>query len=176
MFICENVTDEGDVEGEKSEDDKKSFIKIPKTLKRDLYFFDITKKIAESQNDRFGYKFAAMIVHRHKVISVGTNLEKTHPFAARFGRNQDSTFWHAETHAIYNAYKNGIDDSIFSKSTMYVVRLKLKNNKGQKHQILGLSKPCKGCMNCINFFGIKKIVYSIDQDKYGYGFDIIECK
>lgn len=145
-----------------------------KNMERDKYFFDFACKIAESQKDRFGYKFAAIIVYRNEVVSVGTNLEKTHPFAARFGRNEDATFWHAETHAIYNAYRRGVDHGVFSKSSLYVVRLKLKNNRGHKTNILGISKPCKGCMNCIDVFDIKRVVYSLDEDKNGYGFEVME--
>jgi len=129
----------------------------------DRKWFDLTLKIAESQTPKFGYRFAAVLVSRGEVISVGTNVDKTHPFAARFGRNPDATYWHAETHAIHNAYKADTPRKVFEKSTLYVTRLKILKNQNTHTLTPGIARPCVGCMNCIQVFGIPRVVYSLDN-------------
>lgn len=128
----------------------------------DKKWFDLATKIASSQTPKFGYRFAAVLVSRGEVISVGTNVDKTHPFAARFGRNPDATYWHAETHAIHNAYKADTPRKIFEKSTLYVARLKSPSSRSTT-LVPGLARPCRGCMNCIQVFGIPRVVYSLDN-------------
>lgn len=136
----------------------------------DRKWFDTALKIAAGQTPKFGYRFAAVLVSRGEIVSVGTNVDKTHPFAARYGRNPDATFWHAETHAIYLAHKSGTSSKVFQKCTLYVARLKIKKNgRGESDQTLvpGIARPCKGCFNCINVFEIPRVVYSLD-DVYDY--------
>lgn len=131
----------------------------------DQKFMDLAFRIAESQTQKFGKFFSAILVYRNRVISVGSNLEKTHPFAVKFGRNQSAIFWHAETHAIYNATRNNFTTDEFRKSTLYVCRLK-KPKARAKQFVTGLAKPCLGCLSCVNVFGIPRVVYSVDGGKF----------
>lgn len=133
----------------------------------DKKWFDLAMKIAESQTPKFGYRFAAVLVSRGEVVSVGTNVDKTHPFAARFGRNPDATYWHAETHAIHTAYKANTPSKVFQKSTLYVARVKSPRSRTTE-LVPGLARPCKGCMSCIHVFEIPRVVYSLDNvNDYG---------
>ena len=75
---------------------------------------------------------------------------KTHPFQARFSRNPDSIYLHAETAALLDAINNGQDPT---GGVMHVIR-RMKNNT------LGLARPCNGCMKALDAYGINKIVYS----------------
>jgi deoxycytidylate deaminase len=53
-------------------------------------------------------------------------------------------------------------------STLYVHRVKRKSSLNQKDWIDGLALPCEGCTSAIMSFGIKRVVYSTDeQDIYG---------
>jgi tRNA(Arg) A34 adenosine deaminase TadA len=132
-------------------------------MTQDRKWFDLAMKIAGSQTPKFGYRFAAVLVSRGEVISVGTNMDKTHPFAARYGRNPDATYWHAETHAIHNAYKAETAPKTFQKSTMYVARLKIRKEGSNRTLAPGLARPCKGCMHCMQVFEIPRVVYSLDD-------------
>ena len=52
----------------------------------------------------------------------------------------------------------------FDKSFLYVVRTKWDSS--DKNVIInGLSKPCGGCMDCIDEYKIKYVVYTLDQVK-----------
>ncbi|NDB61641.1 hypothetical protein EB001_24855, partial [bacterium] len=59
-------------------------------------------KIAEA-NDDSNIRFAAAVVYRNKIVSVGYNRRKSHPFQAKFAKNPEAIFLHAEVHAIKNA-------------------------------------------------------------------------
>jgi len=92
----------------------------------------------------------AAITKKNDIIGVGKNQMKTHPFQAKFSRNPDSIYLHAETAALLDAINNGIDPT---GGVMHVIR-RLKNNT------LGLARPCNGCMKALDAYGINKIVYS----------------
>ena len=107
-------------------------------------------------------RLAACIVYKNDVVSFGVNQMKSHPFQARYGKNTDSVFLHAETAAIKNALKC-ISVKELEKSTLYICRVK------HHGQLLGfgMSKPCTGCFRCINTFNIPKVIYTLDNGSYG---------
>ena len=47
---------------------------------------DTLVKIAEA-NDDSNIRFAAAIVHRNQIISIGYNRRKSHPFQAKYAKN-----------------------------------------------------------------------------------------
>jgi tRNA(Arg) A34 adenosine deaminase TadA len=110
-------------------------------------------------------RFASAIVYKNDVVSFGTNAHKSHPFQARFGKNQDSIYLHSEINAIYNALKQTTTE-ILSKSTLYICRVKYES-EFKENFIFGLSKPCLGCSRAISEFKIKNVIYSLDGNKYG---------
>jgi hypothetical protein len=86
--------------------------------------FQTITTIAQDIQGDGNARVVAAVVHRHRnIISVGHNSRQSHPFQLRYGRNKDSIFWHAETHAIYNALRRE-PISMLEKCWMYVVRLK----------------------------------------------------
>lgn len=107
-------------------------------------------------------KLAAVLVIRNDIISVGTNTHKTHPLQKKFSKNSDSIFLHAEINCIVNALKN-IDESELKKATLYVYRVKKTRRFGQEW-VDGLAAPCSGCMGAIKHFGIKRVIYSTDEN------------
>lgn len=104
-------------------------------------------------------QIAAALTIRKKVISVGTNSLKTHPFQKKFSSNDDSICIHAENNVIMKALKT-ISVEEISKATIYVARAK-KNGVGGKY-IFGSAKPCVGCQKAIATFGIKNVFYTTD--------------
>lgn len=106
-------------------------------------------------------KIAAGIVFKGRLISIGYNSKKTHPLQAKFGKNENAIFVHAEIDAIRKAV-NILSSDQLKKCTMIVVRVK-------KDGSWGLARPCvhkngQGCQNAIYTFGIKEVVYSTGEN------------
>lgn len=101
-------------------------------------------KYLDRSNSKF--RLIAIISEKKKILSIGTNIRKTHPIShkTRYGE------LHAEMSAIVAA--KGFD---LSRSTLYVARW--------KHEGPGMAKPCKYCMEVIKNSGIKKVVYTTNQ-------------
>lgn len=113
---------------------------------------------------------AAALVHRNKVISYGLNSMKSHTFQKRYGKNEHAVFLHAEVDCIRNAKKLRFDR--FDGCMLYVARVKYNNTEKERF-IDGLAMPCEGCMRCINDFGIRGVVYTMDENVCGDNFGVI---
>lgn len=106
---------------------------------------------------------ASALVHRNKVISYGLNQMKTHPYQYRYGRNSESIYWHSETSAIYTADKK-LNFTKFENSVLYVARMKFDSSE-KRNYVSGMAKPCAGCMKCIRHYGIKTIIYTLNEEE-----------
>jgi len=123
--------------------------------------FNILKPIAENLSDR-RFRHVAAIVYRNKIIALGHSHKKSHPFQSKYGKNEEAIYWHAETHAIFNALKT-VDSDTLKKCRLYVCRV--KNDKAER-LMFGLSKPCDGCQECIDDHQIPTVIYTLDG-KFG---------
>jgi tRNA(Arg) A34 adenosine deaminase TadA len=104
-------------------------------------------------------RIAAAVVHRGEIISMETNIMKSHPFQKRFAKNPEAIYLHAETFAIMKALKKiSVDD--IENCEVYIARAK-KND--HKEWTLGNSHPCDGCLKCLVTFGIKKVYYTCEE-------------
>ena len=117
-------------------------------------------KIAEA-NDDSNIRFAAAVVYRNKIVSVGYNRNKSHPFQAKYAKNPDAIYHHAEVHAIKNALRE-INVEELKNTELYISRVK-RPKAGDDHFVWGLSKPCPGCARAIAEFGIKRTIYTCDE-------------
>jgi deoxycytidylate deaminase len=124
--------------------------------------------MTEDRETAFGYRVAAMLLHRNKIISFGWSQEKSHPFQQEFAKNKSAKFWHAETNAIFNARRK-IDLDSLKKARLVVVRLKYSADRVTLK--FGLARPCPGCARCIEAHGIKTVYYSLEStfEKPHYG-------
>jgi tRNA(Arg) A34 adenosine deaminase TadA len=138
-------------------------------LPRDIRILKNLQHLAQDVSPVANARLAAAIAVRGDIISFGNNSLRSHPFAGRWGKNEHSHFWHAETHAIYNALKKHNVD-ILQRATLYVVRVK-RPHETSREWILGTSKPCKGCRRCIFEFGIPRLVYGIESEFVCEGVD-----
>ena len=113
----------------------------------------IKQAIEEANKSEHKYKVGAIIFDKSKIISKGFN----HP--QRSIRHLKSKFqkWpgtvHAEVDAIIKAKTN------LKNLSMLVIRV---NNRKQ----LRLAKPCKWCQMYLEYVGIKKVYYSINEIPY----------
>ena len=111
-------------------------------------------------------RLAAALVYRNKIIAIGTNQKKSHPFQKKYGKNEDAIFLHAETNTILGALRYLTLKQI-SKSTLYICRIKHEDGPGSPI-IWGLSKPCIGCQRAIATFDIRNVIYSEEGDSYSF--------
>ena len=109
----------------------------------------------------------ASLYYKNKPISYGYNHMKSHPFQAHWAKNDDAIYWHAETHAIWNALRICDEDDL-KKMTLYVSRARRPEDGNLKNWIWGNSRPCEGCMSCLTKYNIKRVVYTLDDiGEYG---------
>jgi len=132
--------------------------------KIDQKFMDMARKLAIAVEPIASSKISAVLTVKSNVISIGHNERRTHPFQAKFSKNPDAIYLHAETSAICNALKV-ISEEELQRATLYVHRVKRPDNDKTKW-INGLACPCAGCQRAIVTFGIKKVVYSTNTDEH----------
>jgi deoxycytidylate deaminase len=119
---------------------------------RDQKFVNFAAKLAEDVEPWAGVRIAAVLACRGEILSFGYNDNKSHPFQAKFGKNEHAIYWHAETRCIANALKRNYR-SLLPKSTMYIVRI-------TSRKLPVLSRPCEGCDKAIRAHKIKRVLYS----------------
>lgn len=122
--------------------------------------FDILRKLAEEVPPIKSSRVVSVVAKGKNIASFGANQMRTHPFQAKFGKNPESLYWHAETNAIYNALRV-LDVGDLKKADLYVCRVKYLSTKREQF-VLGNAKPCAGCAKCIADFGIKRVFYSTE--------------
>jgi tRNA(Arg) A34 adenosine deaminase TadA len=132
-------------------------------VKHDKYF-DILQKVAEAVEPVARCRLAACLVYKNQIVSIGTNKNKSHPFARRFAKHEEAIYLHAETDCIRNALKH-ISVEELSKCSMYVLRVK-RPDKKPHNWTTGIAMPCEGCMKAIAQFDIKRVYYTIEEGKY----------
>jgi len=127
-------------------------------MKINMNILSTLAKVAEANEEYPRARLAAAIVKNNKVISIGINRKKTDPFQAKFSKNIESIFLHAEIHAIKNALRELSLDAL-KQTTLYVCRVKQPKSNTDAYE-WALAKPCEGCIKAIIEFGIKRVVYT----------------
>lgn len=115
------------------------------------------------ENDPAGeHRVAAAIYIKNSLIILGHNKNKTDPWAARFSKNSDADFIHAEIAAIKNTINHFRGEKyareILENATLFVCRVKRVSQNGE--YIWGMARPCTGCMDAIRRYNIKRVIYS----------------
>ena len=113
----------------------------------------INLAIEESTKGDHKQKIGAVIFNKKQILSFGHNssqraVRHLHP---KFQRYPFSV--HAEVDAIIKAKRD------LKGATLLVIRVNPKNQ-------FRLAKPCKKCMEYIEYIGIKKVFYSISSFPY----------
>lgn len=139
--------------------------------KDDVYWL---RKAVQLANNREGHtivddhlpKIGAILVDGRHQVGCGVNLRKSHPLQEQWGNNSHAIFLHAEIATIIDAIRK--DSRIeFKDTTMYIGRSKkyLEPRKRRGVTTLngwGLSKPCPGCTDALEHYGMKRVVYTDD--------------
>lgn len=125
-------------------------------------FFDDCLNLLNSSfyHEQLTAKHAAIIVNGNRIIGQGVNVHKTHTMAVRpilwkkSGRILECAW---TIHAEMNAIRSVRNKELLIGATIYVARMSDRHG-------LRLSCPCDSCQYYINFYGIKKIVYTTDDN------------
>lgn len=126
--------------------------------------FDALSILATDVKDFGSARLAAAIVRKNDIISFGINQRKSHPFQAKYCKNKDAIYLHAEISAISNALKR-ISIEELKRCSLYVCRVKYTSTYKDK-LIFGKACPCEGCRRAIIDFGIKHVYFT--NDELGY--------
>lgn len=95
-------------------------------------------------------QMAAVLELTNKQLVFGYNQRRTHPLQARFGKNSQSIYLHAEIDAIRRALMLNYD---IDGATLYVSRV-------LRSGITALAKPCIGCQRALVHFDIAECYWT----------------
>jgi len=112
----------------------------------------LTKLAMNNEGVKGKWKLAAGIVLKNNLIATGVNSYKTHPMMAKYGKNSEAIFLHAEVNAISNALKL-LEPAQLAKCDLYVVRVRRDGS-------YGCARPCCGCARAISEFGLRNVYWT----------------
>lgn len=138
---------------------------------RDKRIMQFVRRQAIDTERAYNTKMAAGIAIKGQLISTGRNSNRTHPFAARYSKHEQAIYLHAETAAISNALNHVHKDEL-KRATLFIHRVKMQRSESTEWSD-GLAKPCPGCMAAIAAFGIRKVIYSTDEQGYYQTLDMV---
>ena len=119
-------------------------------------YMQAARKLAicsEFRDSRHG----AVLVRGGSIINTSYNKDSFCSFGKRFQKTHNGkTTVHAELGAIL-----GLDRSITTGATVYVARI------GRNDENFRLSKPCSMCEAALRYVGVKRVVYTVDNDIVG---------
>ena len=120
-------------------------------------FHVYTQTLLEADKSRLRYRHGCIATYGGKIIAKGCNT-------AKYDKNTCTC--HAEMNVLDRLYKNYCRKSkrdkilkILHKTTLYISRL---TQAGASND----SGPCIDCLNIINLYKIKKIIYCKDDNYY----------
>lgn len=90
----------------------------------------------------------AFLIRKGKIVHIGWNKYKTHPYNLNHPYHDGTTYRHAELDVCFKSGKEYLDGY-----SMVVIRI-------NKLGIVRNSLPCKGCQSVIKQFGIDDVWYS----------------
>lgn len=116
---------------------------------------------AKLQTPVFRIRVAAGLLLPGKNFILTSNVEKTHPFAKKYQKNQHAIHLHAETHCIVKFLQSGYNTRQLRKSIMYIARA-IFDPETNKFRY-GLCKPCIGCERALIDFGVKHVYFTTER-------------
>lgn len=116
-------------------------------------YFELAKKLS-IKSSHHTHKMGCVVVNKNEIVGIGFNQIKTHPKSPHPFKTL-----HAEISAIL-----GVSYRDLKGCTVYVYR-ETKDGKP------AMAKPCQVCEQALKNVGIKKVYFSVDNDK---GWDYTE--
>ncbi len=109
----------------------------------------VTKQLEEMENQR--WKLVAILANSKPIAIAANVLDKTHPETSRYNP-------YFGTHAEFRCLKKAPYGKA-KNCTLYVFRW------SDKDQEFKLAKPCPMCMDFITEAGIKRVIYSTNENE-----------
>lgn len=109
----------------------------------------------------------AFIISKGRILAIATNSNKTNPtnlLNRKIGRDGNDISFTKRTCAEFNVMRR-IKNTMnipFSKTTLVSVRVK-------RDKRLGMARPCSSCVQLLEFFGLKNVIYTDNQGNFVYG-------
>ena len=128
---------------------------MPENTGRLKRYMDLARKVAE-ESESTDYRHGAVLTRGAAVISTSCNKNGFKGFGQRF---RDRDCGHATRHAELGVIL-GVDRSKTTGAVVYVARI---GKAGE----LRLSKPCNMCRAVLEYVGVKKVFYSINENEIG---------
>lgn len=121
-------------------------------------FFNCAKEVSylnQSCGNRQGVSIGSIIVYKGRIISSGTNSEKTSPLQKRLNkyRGFDTNIGRQTNHAEVNCITHVREDIDWSKAKLFIYR-EYKDGKP------AMARCCPGCMQLVKSVGIRDIYYT----------------
>ena len=120
----------------------------------DIYLFQIARQVSFN-SDYHKVKIGSILVYKKKIISVGSNSNKTHPLQKQYDiyRNRKGLKHriHAEIDAIIQCSKSDLNGAY------------LYNYREDKDGNISNSRPCQACIHALKDKGIKRIFYTTKE-------------
>jgi len=126
--------------------------------RRDQKFLNLLAQLAITVEPVRKARIASCLVRRNEIVAFGINKLKSHPFQAKFSKNEDSIYLHSEIDCIKNALR-AISIEELKDCTLYIARMKYESTH-RRQMIPGLARPCTGCQSAIRAFDIKHVIYT----------------
>ena len=118
-------------------------------------YMELAKRIA-FQSDYPDYRHGAVLVKGGSIRNTSHNKNNFCSFGSRFRKRQTGKATvHAELGVIL-----GLDRSITEGSTVYVARIGKRGD-------FRMSKPCEMCHAAMKHVGVKRVIYTIDNEITG---------
>jgi len=117
--------------------------------RKDLNFLNTARLIADNSEEK--KKHGAVVVKSGRVVGTGFNKYKNHPNSIESHRIKMHCSRHAEQIAIKQAGVNA------RGAILYVARI---NRQGLDRN----SKPCHVCADLIELSGIKRVIYTVENE------------
>lgn len=134
------------------------------TIKKHIEFLRIYAEDEVEPVSKLRAKISSAIIYKGHVVAIGCNKNKTHPMAAKYGKNEECNTLHAEVDVILKAQKR-LTPQELKKATLLVVRVKCNSyTRIKENYVLGKAKPCAGCERCIAANEIGTVIYTEDCD------------
>ena len=112
-------------------------------VKQIFNYFDIAAKLTTSKNDNRAFLLGSVAVRNDGVLVTAINSPTEFP--------------NRQVHSEYR-----ISKKIDHKATIYVVRVRLKDNQ------FAMARPCLNCQKALICKKVHRVYYTISQIEWGY--------
>jgi deoxycytidylate deaminase len=118
--------------------------------------FEILRSVCIINEPVSNARVSCAIVYKNRILSIGVNKKKSHPFQKKYSVNDYRIYLHAEISAIHNFIRTQ-GEAKLRHSDIFICRI------GYSGVFLN-SYPRRGCMSAIVEFRLKRLFFYKDGE------------